>query len=104
MFTSLVYDIKNKQAILRTYEDVEDYALTPSFTKEEKKFQDIIEVNVSGKLRKVEVSGLYGEPVGEISKIEFLSDTIKCEKRSVTLIDGKKYYGLLCKAEMGVSR
>jgi len=99
MFTSLVYDIKNKQAILRTYEDVEYYALTPSVTKEEKKFQDIIEVNISGKLRKVEVSGLYGEPIGEISKIEFLSDTIKCKISGVTLIDGKEYYGLLCKAE-----
>jgi len=32
-------------------------------------------------------------------KIEFLSNVIKCKINSVTLIDRKEYYGLLCKAE-----
>jgi len=95
MFTSLVYDIKNKRAILRTYDDVEDYLLTPSIAKEEKEFENIAEVNIGGKLRKVEVLSLDG-------KIEFLSNIIKCRINSVTLIDRKEYYGLLCKAEMGV--
>jgi len=94
MFTSLVYDIKNKRATLRVYERLEDYALTPSFTKEEKKFENIGEVIFSGKLRKVEVNKFT-------NKIEFLSDTIHCEMGGFGVWDDEEYRTLICKAKEG---
>ena len=90
---ALIYDMEKKQAILKEYEDVADYVA--DFSKREWNFNNIMEVHVGGiPLQKVEMLGYE-------KLVKILSDNIHCELGGATIIDGKVYRTLVCKAKEG---